>query len=90
MRNLGNKSYRRREHETIEAGLKEGYSLRIKRAHQEPRRVNRKKPTPRHSKDSITKDLKIIVQASIEGYLQKNKNSIDISFLSASLDARRQ
>ena len=78
--NLSNKSYRIREREPIGAGLQEGSNIRIERTHQEPYRVNRKRPTPRYSKHSSTKDL-IILEASLEVYLQKNKNFIDIRLL---------
>ena len=77
---MSNKSYRIREREPIEAGLQEGSSVRIERTRQEPYRLNRKRPTPRYSKHSSTKDL-IILEVSLEVYLQKNKNFIDIRLL---------
>ena len=80
MSNLSNKNYRIREREPIEAGLQEGSSIGIERTHQEPYMVNRKRPTPRQSKHSTTNDL-IILEASLEVYLQKNKNFIDIRLL---------
>lgn len=62
--------------ETVKAGLNEGASLRFERTYREPRRTNRKRLTSHPGTSNIknTKNLKIIVQASIKGYRKKKKN----------------
>lgn len=67
-----------RGHETMETGGKEGSNLWMERVYLEPYSVDRKRPTPNTPRINALKTYKIMELASVEDYLQKNRNPIDI------------